>query len=102
MKLETARLMLREFVEDDWRDVLAYQSDPRYLRFYEWTQRTEADVRTFVQWFLDNQREVPRIKRQLGMIEEGRLRDHSFYEDRYWDTLLFGLMKSEWCEQRYS
>lgn len=30
MIITTDRLLLREFVEDDWRAVLAYQSDARY------------------------------------------------------------------------
>ena len=30
MKLETERLILRDFVEDDWMRVLEYQSDPLY------------------------------------------------------------------------
>jgi hypothetical protein len=33
MRLVTARLVLREVVEADWPAVLAYQSDPRYLRY---------------------------------------------------------------------
>ena len=31
MMLNTDRLVLREFVADDWHAVLAYQSDSRYL-----------------------------------------------------------------------
>ena len=34
MEIRTERLLLRELVEDDWRAVLAFQGDPRYLRFY--------------------------------------------------------------------
>jgi ribosomal-protein-alanine N-acetyltransferase len=75
MNLTTRRLQLREFVEEDWEEVLAYQSDPRYLRFYEWTERTEADVRAFVGQFLDWQVEAPRLKFQLAItrVEAGRL-----------------------------
>lgn len=75
MKLTTQRLVLREFVAEDWPAVLAYQSDPRYLRYYEWTERTEADVLTFVQRFVDWQTEEPRIKYQLAITlpEDGRL-----------------------------
>jgi RimJ/RimL family protein N-acetyltransferase len=43
MILTTERLVLREFEESDWPDVLAYQSDPRYLRYYEWTERTPEE-----------------------------------------------------------
>ncbi len=62
MQLKTSRLLLREYVESDWPAVLAYQRDPRYLRFYAWNDRTEQDVREFVQKFIDAQREEPRVK----------------------------------------
>src|SRR5579875_1137994 len=73
MLLKTKRLVLREFEPSDWTAVLAYQSDPRYLRFSDWTERTEADARAFVGMFLGWQREVPRSKYQLaiGLREPG-------------------------------
>ncbi len=68
MILTTDRLLLREFVEGDWQRVLEYQSDPRYLRYYAWTGRTEEDARVFVRMFLDQQAESPRRKFQLAII----------------------------------
>jgi len=67
MRITTARLVLREFATDDWPEVLAYQRDPLYLRFYPWTDRTEAEVRDFVQKFVDQQTEVPRRRFQLAI-----------------------------------
>ena len=67
MRLTTKRLVLREFDEDDWPDVLAYQSDPRYLRYYPWTERTPEDVQGFVQVFVAQQHEDPRTKYQLAI-----------------------------------
>ena len=67
MKLETERLILRDFVKDDWQRVLEYQSDPLYLRYYEWTGRTPEAVQEFVGWFLDHQKQTPRIKFQLAV-----------------------------------
>ncbi len=176
MRIETERLILREFVAQDWPAVLAYQRDPRYLQFYPLTNRTEAEVRDFVQMFLNQQSEIPRRKFQLaitlqnddqvigscgirrkpendweadigfelapdhwgrgfateaagaivnygfqdlelhrisswciadntasarvlekvGLRPEGRLRDNEHFKGRWWDTLLFGLLKSEW------
>jgi hypothetical protein len=49
MLLETARLDIHEITSEDWSTVLAYQSDPRNLRYYAWTERTAADVQLFVQ-----------------------------------------------------
>jgi ribosomal-protein-alanine N-acetyltransferase len=68
MKLETERLILRDFVKDDWQRVLEYQSDPLYLRYYEWTERTPEAVQEFVGWFLDHQVQQPRIKYQLAVV----------------------------------
>jgi len=75
MMLNTDRLLLREFEEDDWRAVLAYQSDPRYLRYYAWDERPEEEVRAFVRMFVAQQEETPRWKYQLAIVlkEEGRL-----------------------------
>ena len=62
MLLTTARLILREFVAEDWPAVLAYQSDPRYLRYYHWTGRTPVEVQDFVGMFLAQQQVEPRLK----------------------------------------
>ena len=75
MNLTTDRLRLREFVAADWQAVRAYQSDPRYLRFYQWEERSEADVRAFVQMFIGFQQEAPRRTFQLAITlpESGEL-----------------------------
>ena len=69
MKIETERLILRDFVPNDWHRVLEYQTDPLYLRYYEWTveDRTPESVQEFVGWFLNNEKEVPRIRFQLAV-----------------------------------
>lgn len=67
MEIATERLRLREFVRDDWRAVLEYQRDPRYLVYYPWENRTENDARVFVQMFLDWQDERPRRRFQLAI-----------------------------------
>jgi len=71
MELYTDRLLLREFVTADWPAVLAYQRDPRYLRYYEWADRTPGDVQRFVQMFLDQQEQQPRRKYQLAVVLKG-------------------------------
>ena len=67
MEITTERLLIREFKENDWPDVLVYQSEPLYLRYYEWTDRTPLVVQEFVQRFIANQQEQPRIKYQLAI-----------------------------------
>ena len=67
LTLTTERLLLCDFVERDWEAVLAYQQDPLYLRYNEWTSRTAEDVREFVQKFLDHQKQIPRIRYQFAV-----------------------------------
>lgn len=75
MQLTTERLILRDFVADDWRDVLEYQSDPAYLRYYAWEERRPEEVQAFVAMFLGHQAEEPRIKYQFAIVlpETGRV-----------------------------
>ena len=68
MKLETERLILRDFVKDDWQEVLVYQSDPLYLRYNDWTERTPESVQDFIGWFLNQQQQESRIKFQLAVV----------------------------------
>jgi ribosomal-protein-alanine N-acetyltransferase len=67
VEIITGRLVLREFRESDWPDILAYQVDPLYLRYYEWTERTPQAVQEFVHMFLEQQQARPRIKFQLAV-----------------------------------
>ena len=68
MQLTTDRLILREFVEADWLAVLAYQRDPRYLRYTHWLDRSPQDVKQFVQLFLSQQFAQPRTKYQFAVV----------------------------------
>lgn len=68
MILTTDRLILRDFLENDWEALFAYQQDPLYLRFNEWASRTPEDVREFVQIFLNHQKQDPRFKFQLAIL----------------------------------
>lgn len=68
MQLTTNRLTLREYVEQDWQAVFTYQSDPNYLQYYPWHNRTINDAQAFVQKLIFWQREKPRLKFQLAVV----------------------------------
>jgi [ribosomal protein S5]-alanine N-acetyltransferase len=68
MQLTTERLLLREFKESDWQAVWAYQSQPLYLRYYEWKDRQPEDVRAFVRMFLTQQKLKPRTAFQFAVV----------------------------------
>jgi [ribosomal protein S5]-alanine N-acetyltransferase len=66
--IETDRLILRDFTTDDWKAVFEYQNDPQYLKYNPWISRSEDEVRAFVQSFIDQQLDYPRIKFQFAIV----------------------------------
>ena len=177
MRIETDRLVLREYLPSGWEAVLAYHRDSRYLRYYPWTDCTKAQAQQFVQTFVEEQEVQPRRRFQLAitmpddgpligscgvrrkvendweadigyelapeywglgyateaaraMVDfgfrdlalsrisswciadntassrvlerldlrlEGRLRQNEYFKHRWWDTLLYGLLRDEWA-----
>jgi [ribosomal protein S5]-alanine N-acetyltransferase len=71
MEIRTRRLVLREFTVDDWPDVLAYERDARYWRYSTGMERTDNDVRAFVEAIVALQQEQPRRKFRLAITLAG-------------------------------
>jgi len=44
--------------------------------------------------------DATRILESGGFAEEGRFRQHVWYEDRYWDVIRFALYRDGWAEGR--
>jgi [ribosomal protein S5]-alanine N-acetyltransferase len=65
--LRTERLLLHEFAPEDWAATHAYQSDPRYLRFYEREEVTERQAQGMVNAFVLWQLEPVRSRVQLAV-----------------------------------
>jgi RimJ/RimL family protein N-acetyltransferase len=70
MRIETERLILREFREDDWRHMLAYWSDPRYQRFYPDRDDVERTVRDLADRLIAAQSAEPRRTWQLAIVDK--------------------------------
>ena len=70
MQLETDRLVLREFVEDDIAAVLAYQQTEEYQRLRRRDTYTLEEAREFVGTFIAWQSETPRLRYQLAVSLE--------------------------------
>src|SRR6185437_16278254 len=47
--LETARLRLRRFREDDLEPFLAYRNDPEVARYQSWEHTSLAEAQAFIQ-----------------------------------------------------
>jgi hypothetical protein len=45
-----------------------------------------------------------RLNEKIGFRLEGRIKEHTWYRDRYWDHLFFSLRRDDWAAvvRRYS
>lgn len=71
MLIETDHLILREFVDTDLQAMLAYRSDPRYMRYYGSDDVSPDATRRLLHLFLDYQRAEPRTKFQFAVTLRG-------------------------------
>ncbi len=60
MRIETERLVLREFVEDDWPATNAYERLPEVMRYQSSGVRTPHESRVYILSTLAEQAKVPR------------------------------------------
>jgi RimJ/RimL family protein N-acetyltransferase len=64
-----------------------------------WAFQVQNYRRIWLETYALNERAV-RAYRAAGFIEEGRLREHAFYNGRYVDALVMGLLREEWLARR--
>lgn len=64
----TERLLLREFQEEDWRDVQEYSRDARLTYYLNWGPNTEEQTRAFVRRAIRHQSEIPRTHFELAVV----------------------------------
>ena len=67
LPLQTDRLLLRDFVADDWRAVHAYAADPEAVRYMEWGPNDEATTRVFVERVSAVRHAQPRLDFDLAI-----------------------------------
>lgn len=60
IRLETNRLILRDFKATDWKQVHEYATDPEVVRFMLWGPNTVEETQFFVDVAIQKQREKPR------------------------------------------
>jgi RimJ/RimL family protein N-acetyltransferase len=75
VRIETERLVLREFRPDDWRAVQEYAADPQVVRHLVWGPNTEEDTRGYIRRALAARDAEPRRGYELAvdLTDEGRL-----------------------------
>ncbi|MFB7140253.1 GNAT family N-acetyltransferase [Gottfriedia sp. NPDC056225] len=68
--LSTNRTMLREFVENDWKQVHKYASQKDVCQFQPWGPNSEDDTKEFVRTILVDQKKINRTRFALAIIEK--------------------------------
>jgi RimJ/RimL family protein N-acetyltransferase len=66
--IETPRLILREFVEEDWQEVHDYAKDMEVAKHMNWGPNTEADTREFIALAMTTAKEKPRRSYHLAVV----------------------------------
>ena len=59
--LQTQRLVLRDFREEDWRDAHIYGSDPEVVKYLPFGPNTEEETKAFIAREIARQKESPRL-----------------------------------------
>lgn len=68
--LETARLILRDFMEEDWVSVHPYCSDDEVTTYTFWGPNSEEQTKDFIKENIRSQYCVPRVKYEFAIIEK--------------------------------
>src|SRR5690349_17729825 len=69
-RLETARLWLRPFAEDDWPAAHAWASDPEVTRYLTWGPNTEEATHCFIAKAIADARRRPRERYQFAAVSK--------------------------------
>jgi [ribosomal protein S5]-alanine N-acetyltransferase len=57
---------------------------------------SELDLHKVSSWCVADNTASAHVLEKLGMRLEGRVREKEYYKDRWWDVLLYGILKREW------
>jgi len=68
MQIETERLLIRDFIEDDFDAVYAYGSDPEVVRYMVFPRSTPEATRVHIAHSISQAAEEPRRSHNLGVV----------------------------------
>jgi ribosomal-protein-alanine N-acetyltransferase len=68
MNTATIRLLIRDFVPEDWISVHSYASDPDVARYMIWGPNSEEETKSFIQRAIEMQKQGPRVDFESAII----------------------------------
>lgn len=96
---------IRRKLDNDWEADIGYQIAPEHwnLGYVTETARSMIDhgfsemgLHHVSSWCIADNAASTRVLEKWGLRQKGRLRESEFFKGRWWDTLVFGLLKEEW------
>lgn len=96
---------LRRKPDNDWEADIGYELDPKFWGHGYATEAARALVDfgfrelglcRLSSWCIADNIPSARVLARLGFRQEGRLRRNEFFKGRWWDTLLYALLRDEW------
>ena len=96
---------IRRKPENDWEADIGYELAPEYWRRGYATEAALAMVNfgfrdlglhRISSWCIADHAASAGVLERVGLRPEGRLRENEYFKGRWWDTLLYGLLVSEW------
>ena len=90
---------------NDWEADIGYELAPEYwVRGYATEAALamvtfgfrELELHRISSWCIADNTASARVLERVGLRPEGRLRENEYFKGRWWDTLLFGLLESDW------
>ena len=96
---------IRRKPDNDWEGDIGYELAPKYwgrgyateaaLAIVDFGFR-ELGLHRVSSWCIADNAASARVLEKVGLRLEGRLRENEYFKERWWDTLLYGLLESEW------
>ncbi|MNW30662.1 putative ribosomal N-acetyltransferase YdaF [compost metagenome] len=68
MPIETSRLIIRDLVIEDWRDVHLYASNPKVTEYTLWGPNNEAETKSYVNQQLEKQQANDRTDFEFAVV----------------------------------
>ena len=100
---------LRRKPDNDWEADIGYELNPEFWGNGYATEAAHALVNhgfrelglhRISSWCIADNTASARLLERLGFRQEGRLRRNEYFKGRWWDTLLYGLLREEWDSSR--
>ena len=66
LPIESRRLIIREYTDEDWGAVYAYVKDPNFWKYQAGEPPTEERVKALIQWTVREQKLSPRVNYYLA------------------------------------